>query len=204
MTSPLPTVAGGFRVIMADPATRFVAGTKGRPQHYPRMTDVEIAELPVRQIVADDAHLFLWITSPKIYRAKGSKKNLTPQEIAEAWGFKWSGRAFIWIKTHRRFGRAGDPLFFPRDSFHVGTGYTTRKNAEDVLLFRRGKPGRLSKGIHELIIAPVREHSRKPDEAYENVERYAPGPYLELFARQSRPGWATWGNEATKFDGAAA
>jgi hypothetical protein len=77
---------------------------------------------------------------------------------------------------------------------------TTRKNAEDVLLFRRGRPERLSRNTHELIVSPVREHSRKPDVFFERVEAYARGPYLELFARQSRPGWATWGDERTKFD----
>ena len=197
---PLPTTPGGFRVICADPATRFVAGTKGRPQHYARMTDHEIAALPVKDIVADDALLFLWVTSPKIYRGKGSKRDLTPQEIAEAWGFQWSARAFVWVKTHRRFGLGGDPLFLPRDAFHKGMGYTTRKNCEDVFLFRRGRPKRVGKSISEVIVAPLREHSRKPDQFYYLVEQYADGPYLEMFARQSRPGWTTWGNEATKFD----
>ena len=197
---PFPTVPGGFKIIAADPATGFAAGTKGRPQHYPRMTDSEIAALPVRDVAADDCWLFLWVTSPKLYRERGSKQNLTPQEIAEAWGFRFSGRAFVWIKTHRRFGRGADPLFLHADSFHKGMGYTTRKNAEDVLLFRRGKPERVSKSVHEIIIAPIREHSRKPEQFYERVEAYCPGPRLEMFARESRPGWMAWGNEAQKFD----
>lgn len=194
MNEPLPTTPGGFRAILADPATRFVAGTKGRPQHYGRLTDIEIAALPVSSIAADDAFLFLWVTSPKIYRASGSKKILTPQEIAEAWGFRWSGRAFVWVKTLRC-----DP-----NRLHKGMGYTTRKNAEDVLLFRRGRPQRIDKNVGEIIISPIREHSRKPDEVYARIERYAAGPYLELFGRQSRPNWTVYGNEATKFDKAAA
>lgn len=200
----LPTVPGGFRVVCADPATRFICGAKTRPGHYGRMKDHAIAALPVKSVVADDALLFLWVTSPKLYRAPGSRMNLTPQEIAEAWGFRFSGRAFVWIKTHRRFNSGAEPLFFPRDSFHMGTGYTTRKNAEDVLLFRRGRPKRLSRNTHELIVSPVREHSRKPDIFFQLVEKYASGPYLELFARQSRPGWSTWGDEATKFNGGLA
>lgn len=198
----LPTTPGGFRVVCADPATRFVGGVKGRPQHYERMTDIEIARLPVSSIIADDALLFLWVTSPKIYRSKGSKKNLTPQEIAEAWGFRWSGRAFVWVKTHRRFGSGAEPLFLPRDGFHKGMGYTTRKNAEDVFLFRRGRPQRVGKNISEIIVAPLREHSRKPEEFYARVESYTGGPYLELFARQSRHNWTTWGNQSTVFDAA--
>ena len=201
---PLPTTPGGFRCIVADPATDFAAGKKGRPQHYPRMTDHEIAALPVKQVAADDCWLMLWVTSPKLYRPSGSKKMLTPQEIAEAWGFKWSGRAFVWVKLHARFGRGGTPLFLARDSFHKGQGFTTRKNAEDVLLFRRGKPKRIGKSVDEIIIDARREHSRKPDEFYNRVERYCDGPYLEMFARQSRENWTTWGNEATMFDGEAA
>lgn len=198
---PLPTAPGGFACIVADPATDFAAGKKGRPQHYGRMTDYEIADLPVRNIAAPDCWLFLWVTSPKLYRQPGSKKTLTPQEIARAWGFKYSGRAFVWLKTHRRFARGGDPIFLAKDSFHKGMGYTTRKNVEDVLLFRRGSPERTSKSVEEVIIAPLREHSRKPDEFYARVEQYCPGPRLELFARQKRNEWATWGDEVTKFDG---
>lgn len=198
----LPTTPGGFQLIAADPATDFSAGKKGRPQHYSRMSDHEIAGLPVRHIAADDCHLMIWVTSPKLYRSKGSKKNLTPQEIAEAWGFRFSGRAFIWIKTHLVMGRAGDPLFIHSDSLHKGMGYTTRKNAEDVLLFKRGKPKRLSNSVHEIIIAPRRAHSQKPDEFYRRTEQYCAGPRLEMFARETRPGWTVWGNETTKFNGA--
>ena len=58
--------------------------------------------------------------------------------------------------------------------------------------------------IKQAIIEPRREHSRKPDGIHERIERLVAGPYCELFARQSRPGWDTWGNEATKFDRSAA
>lgn len=202
--NPLPTVPGGYRLVAADPATRFSGGDKSRPRHYPRMTDHEIASLPVREIVAPDCWLMLWVTSPLLYRPRRSKTRLTPQEIAEAWGFKYSGRFVVWLKLHRRFGRGGVPLLIPRGSFHKGMGYTSRKNAEDVLLFRRGRPERLSKSVEEIIVAPLREHSRKPDEFYERAEAYCPGPRLELFARQSRAGWDSWGNEITKFDGESA
>lgn len=87
--------------------------------------------------------------------------------------------------------------------FHVGLGLTTRKNAEFVLLGRRGNAKRLAKDVRELILSPRREHSRKPDEMYSRVERYCAGPYLELFARQPRPGWDSWGNETTKFEAVA-
>jgi N6-adenosine-specific RNA methylase IME4 len=78
-------------------------------------------------------------------------------------------------------------------------GFGTRANAELCWLGRRGKPQRLSKGVHQLIVAPVREHSRKPDAMYERIEEFCAGPYLELFARQRRPGWISLGDEVDRF-----
>ena len=102
--------------------------------------------------------------------------------------------AFVWIKPNRKaFANGG--FFLDETLFAKGMGHTTRQNAEYVVLGRRGKPRRLRKDVHQLIIQPRREHSRKPDELYARVERYCTGPYLELFARQRRPGWTAWGNE---------
>ncbi len=81
---------------------------------------------------------------------------------------------------------------------------TTRANIELCWLGRRGNPIRLDKGVRELIVAPRREHSRKPDEVFERIERYCAGPYLDLFARQRRPGWTVWGDQVDKFSGEAA
>lgn len=194
---------GHYRLILADPPTAFSGGTKGRPQHYPRMTDHEIASLPVSDLAhPDGCFLFLWVTSPKIYRPFGSTTRLTPQEIAKKWGFRYSGRGFVWVKTERSQG-TGKPLFVYHDGLHTGTGFTTRKNAEDCLIFRRGSPKRMAADVHEIIFAPVRQHSRKPAEQYDRIERFAAGPYLELFARNSRPNWSSWGNEVGKFGEAA-
>jgi N6-adenosine-specific RNA methylase IME4 len=86
---------------------------------------------------------------------------------------------------------------------HVGLGLTTRKNAEFCLLGRRGNARRNAKDVREIIMSPVREHSRKPDEARLRIERYCDGPYIELFARSQREGWDSWGNETDKFEAAA-
>jgi N6-adenosine-specific RNA methylase IME4 len=86
----------------------------------------------------------------------------------------------------------------------MGGGYGTRHNAEICWLGHRGKPQRKSKGVRELIIAPVREHSRKPDEIYARVEALSDGPYVELFARQQWPGWICIGDEVGKFQREAA
>lgn len=167
-----------FRAIAADPAWRFVAGTKGRPQHYDRMNDLQIRRMPVDELAhPDGCWLFLWTTSPRLHLTF---------DIAESWGFKYSARAFLWVKTR------GEKL-------HTGMGYTTRKNAEDCLLFKIGTPERQAKDVHEIIMSDVREHSRKPDEAFARIERFARGPYLELFSREPRPGWSAWGDETQKF-----
>jgi N6-adenosine-specific RNA methylase IME4 len=84
--------------------------------------------------------------------------------------------------------------------FFCGLGYWTRANVEQCLLATRGKPPRMAKDVRRLIVSPRREHSRKPDETYSRIERLARGPYLGVFARQSRPGWDAVGSEVALFD----
>lgn len=81
----------------------------------------------------------------------------------------------------------------------MGCGAWTRANPEPCLIATRGNPRRLNADVHSVIVAPRREHSRKPDEVHDRIERLMPGPYLELFGRQERPGWTVWGNEVGKF-----
>lgn len=187
-----------YRLIYADPATRFVAGTKSRPQHYKRMNDHEIAALPVADLAhPDGCWLALWVTSPKLYRPIGSKTRLRPDEIAHAWGFTYSARGWLWIKLTK--GQM--PLFVHPGNVHRGQGLTTGKNAEDVLLFRCGKEPVKSRAEFEIVFSPRREHSRKPDEMYGKIETFARGPYCELFARADggRENWDYWGDEIGRF-----
>ena len=192
-----------YRCLVVDPPTRFVAGTKGRPQHYSRMTDVDIAALPVADLLhPDGAWIFLWVTSPKLYAPKKSKTVMAPDDMVRQWGARYSGRAFTWVKLKRSFAKTHDNDTFMnfRSDLHVGMGFTTRKNVEDVLLFRTGMPQRLARDVHEVVISPAREHSRKPDEVMRRIERFCPGPRVELFARESRQGWSCWGDEVGMFD----
>lgn len=202
---PLPRVEGGWKAIMADPPWFFrsyapprremVGSDRSIERHYDTMKLDDIKAMPVRDIAAPDCHLFLWSTGPHLPQAF---------EVMKEWGFRYSGIGFTWAKLRSAINL--DQLCLLRnldDEFHMGLGHTTRANAEFCLLGRRGNARRLSKNVRELIVAPVREHSRKPDESYERAERYCDGPYLEIFGRQSRPGWTVWGNEATKFDEAA-
>jgi hypothetical protein len=77
----------------------------------------------------------------------------------------------------------------------MGQGYWTRANPEDCWLATRGHPKRINADVRQLIVAPVLEHSHKPDETHLRIERLVSGPYLELYARRERENWVTWGNE---------
>lgn len=192
-----------FNVIAADPPWKFKARTaiqsanwkspRHIERHYATMNLDDIKALPVGSVAnPKGCHLFLWVTGPQLPAGL---------EVMAAWGFRFSTVAFTWAKMKR--SKSADQFGLCRvsaDDFHTGLGLTTRKNAEFVLLGRRGSPRRIARDVRELIVEPVREHSRKPDEFFDRVERYAEGPYLELFARQSRPGWTTWGNQKTRFD----
>lgn len=200
----LPTTPGGFKVIEADPAWKFKNYSEPRTEeqirkgrhverHYQTMTLDDIKAMPVKKVAAKDCHLFLWTTGPFLMEAKS---------VMEAWGFKFSTSGFVWIKLLKRLDGNQYQLLTVDDLLKMlatGTGLTTRKNAEFCLLGRRGNPERLARDVHEVIVAPVREHSRKPDECYERIERYCPGPRLSLFSRQPREGWTVWGNEVDKF-----
>ena len=153
----------------------------------------ELAALPIAKLAAPSGtHLFAWTSGPFLPQAL---------RLIDAWGFKYSTRAFTWLKTKR--GWDGEsPL--AEDDFHIGLGLTVRHQTEMVLLARRGNCRRQRKDVRELILSPRREHSRKPDEFYRRVEAYCEGPYADLFAREQRPGWSCWGDEANKFGGAHA
>ena len=105
-------------------------------------------------------------------------------DLIKAWGFEYKTVAFTWIKQNRK-----------SEGIFLGMGHWTRANAEVCLLATRGSPSRIAKDVHQVIMSPVRDHSRKPDEAAERIERLLAGPYLELFSRASRPRWTTWGDE---------
>lgn len=193
---PQPPQTGKYRALLLDPPWQFKAGTKGRPQHYGRLTDAELAALPLKALAhPDGCWVFVWCTGPKT--------EILFRKVAPAWGVKYSARAFIWTKLLRRYDVEGVPLFTMPTDHHVGQGYTTRKNAEDCWLFKFGRPKRVHKGVRELITSPLREHSRKPDETHARIEQFCAGPYAELFARAPRTGWDCYGDQVDKFAGAA-
>lgn len=196
---PIPSTAGGYGAVLADPAwpfkTRSVKGEGRSPsRHYATMSLDEIKAMPVGERAAKDAVLFLWTTTPHLPVAL---------DVMRAWGFAYSSVGFVWIKLNKSADQRQLRLTTLDDAeCFVGMGYTTRQNAEFVLLGRRGKPKRKSAAVRQVVIAPRREHSRKPDEIRSRIERLVAGPYLELFARQSAPGWDCWGDQVGKFGSA--
>jgi N6-adenosine-specific RNA methylase IME4 len=193
-----------YAVILADPPWSFqtwsAKGTgRSAVSHYDCMSDEAIAALPVADLAAGDCALFLWVPKPMLKRGLA---------VIEALGFEFKTVGFTWIKLYPKRARLEGKLLDEQgrvnvgqgSPFFLGQGYSTRANAELCLQATRGNPKRVSKAVRELIVSPVREHSRKPDEARERIEQLYAGPYLELFARDTRPGWDSWGDEVGLFD----
>lgn len=186
-----------YGAILADPPWRFKTynekgrlkspdwrTAKGMPMHYETMDTADIAALPVADLAAENSALFMWISWPMLESALS---------IISAWGFTYKTCGFAWFK--------GDALpLFPDDMRgQMGCGYWSRANSEVCLLATRGSPKRLHADVRQAILEPRREHSRKPDAIYGRIERLVAGPYIELFARAARSGWANWGNQTDKF-----
>ena len=184
-----------YDVILADPATKFqtfsAAGQgKGPDAHYPTMTWDELAQLQVARLGRGDTILFMWACWPTLRESIA---------LLEAWGFRYvTGGAW-----HKRT-KHGKSAF--------GTGYVLRSATEPYLIGMLGSPltSRSVRGVIEtqdldVIDAEARGHSRKPDEQYNYCQRLAPRAvrFVELFARQSYPGWDAWGNQVGKFEVAA-
>lgn len=187
----------GFDVLYLDPPWRFQSNSKANPgrnamRHYDTMTLKDLAALPIGDLAKPQAAMFLWITTP--FFVKGAHLPLL-----KAWRFKASSFGFVWIKLRPK--AAG--LWLDRRDVSFGPGLTTRKATEVCLLAVRGRSLKVRNDVHEVVLSPRREHSRKPEEVRERIEQYV-GPgrrMLELFARSTRPNWSAWGNETGKFDG---
>lgn len=184
-----------YAVISADVPWKFLTrSAKGRgrsaDRHYDTMTLDDIKALPVGNLADKHCVLFFWVTDPMLRHG---------MDVMDAWGFPFKTVAFYWTKLKKSHapGNLIDPL--DERSFFFGQGYYTRANCEQCLVGVRGSPKRLSKGVRRLIVSPVREHSRKPDETLDRIERLYEGPYVELFSRSSRQNWDCFGNEAGKF-----
>lgn len=185
-------------VIYADPPWAFenrseLGEDRNANRHYDTMNLEDIMRMPVRDIAAKDAILFMWVTDPTLAQA---------MHVIEAWGFEYKTVGFYWTKT---WEHTDHEAMHQTKDFPIGTGYITRGNPEQLWVAARGEPRRRlhlidgimkpDMSIRRQQFAPRREHSQKPDKFYGLIERLYDGPYLELFARTRRPGWSSWGNQ---------
>ncbi|MBD5532825.1 MAG: adenine methyltransferase [Lachnospiraceae bacterium] len=170
-----------YSVILADPPWHFKTYSekgmdRSADRHYHTMNIEDIKALPVAGIADKDCALFLWVTFPCLQEGL---------EVIKAWGFTYKTVAFVWVKQNRRSA-----------SLFWGMGYWTRSNAELCILATKGNPKRFNAGVHQVVISPVEEHSRKPAEVHRRISRLMGDvPRIELFARRKTEGFDAWGNE---------
>jgi len=183
---------GRYGAILADPPWQFQfwsdkgRGNRAAEKFYDTMPSTEIAKLPIGDLAATNAALFLWFGWPYLPQA---------MSLIEGWGFVYKTCAFNWVKANTQ----QIDLFRDDAEVQVGLGWWTRANSEACLLATRGSPKRLNADVRQAIVEPRREHSRKPEGIHQRIERLVGGPYCELFARQRRAGWDCWGNQTDKF-----
>lgn len=173
----------GYDFIMADPPWRFenwskAGEDKNASAKYDCMDLEDIKALPVDLLARGDCLLWLWACNPMLDQAF---------DVLKAWKFEFK-TAGTWVKMTSKGNQA------------FGTGYLLRSANEPFLIGTIGNP-KTAKNTRSAIIGPVREHSRKPDEAFAAAENMMPmATRLELFSRQPRAGWETWGDEVHKFE----
>jgi N6-adenosine-specific RNA methylase IME4 len=182
---------GQFSLIVADPPWSYNlretdATHRGRCP-YPSMSDDEILALEIPTIATQQCYLLLWTTNNHLPVAF---------KCLNQWGFI-AKALHTWVKTQK-----ANP-----DKIKMGMGHYGRSSTEHFIVATKGNPPSwLSLGltnIANVIHEPISEHSKKPEAFYNNVDRLwdalkdrVGGDRIELFARQSRTGWVSWGAEA--------
>lgn len=168
----LPVGAEPFRTVLADPAWTYNQATArgGVASEYATMSTRQIAELPVEAVASRNSVLLLWSANPMLKDAL---------RVMDAWGFEYKTK-ITWCKNT------------------FGTGFWVRSKTEDLLIGTRGKPPLPEVAPPSVLHAVNRGHSQKPPEIYPVAERLGAGPRLELFARERRHGWASWGNQLSE------
>lgn len=148
---------------------------------YQTMSMRELAGLPVAQLAAPDAHLYLWVTVPRLFGERDDKEGFGPFQIMQAWGFR-----YVTMLTWHKTGAPGMGSYFRIDTEHCLFGVRGRA------------PIPPSQRLRNLIAAPRGRHSEKPSNIFSIAEAVSPAPRLELFARTRRTGWDAWGNEISE------
>lgn len=177
-----------YSIIYADPPWKYNArnnkNTKfggGAGGHYPLMTTKEICDMKIQDITAPNCALLLWATFPRLKDAL---------QVMEAWGFEYKTIGINWIKTNKNNGK----IFF-------GIGYYFKSNSEVCLLGIKGKMKPITNSESSILISRRENHSKKPDVVRDKiVGLFGDIPRVELFARDSMPGWDVWGSDINKLE----
>jgi len=165
-----PAVRQRYATVLADPPWNIEqAGQRGANQHYNLMGVDQIKALPVDTLVTANAHLWLWTTNAALEEA---------YRVVRGWGFE-PRSLLTWFKPY------------------MGLGVYLRNCTEQLIFATRGRAPILVKNQPNWLFAIRQDHSHKPEELYDIIERCSPGPYLELFARRKHPGWDVWGDQIT-------
>jgi len=170
---PLPE--GKYQVIYADPPWKYAQEQHSHEKqetvletHYPTLETEKMCTMPVRDLVAENAVLFLWTTSPKLYEAK---------QLIDAWGFEYKA-TMIWDKVKHN------------------VGYYVSVRHEILLICTKGSCLPDNPKLYDSVQTIERtEHSKKPEEFYKIIEDLYHGKKIELFAREKHEGWDVWGDE---------
>lgn len=173
---------GEYRTIYIDPPWNERGGGKikrGADRHYPLMDIEEIKSLPIRQLAhPDGCHLYLWVTNNFLERGL---------ECVKAWGFEYVS-TITWLKD-----RIGLGQYYRGLTEHCIFATTPKRLPYKTIDGKRAQ-GRTG------FVSPKREHSRKPEEMREMIELVSYAPRAEIFAREQRDGWDSYGNETDKFN----
>lgn len=160
---------------------------------YKNLSMEAISQIPYNEFMAKDSLIFMWVTGPKLVEICS-----TVVPALEKQGFKYITKVFSWVKLNP----TGSVTTIEKDIWlskgvYSGLGYWTNGNTEDVLLFKRGTPKRISKSVKQITFAPrADEHSAKPLEIKSKIiELMGDVPRIELFARERTHGFHAWGNE---------
>ena len=167
-----------YNIIYADPPWSYQdKNCSGSCEnHYKTLSIKDLCDLPIQEIAAKDCVLFLWATYPLIKDAL---------LLIDSWGFEYKSIAFQWIKKNKKSG-----------SYFYGLGRWTRGNTEPCFLAVKGKPKRLAANVFQIIDAPIRQHSRKPDITRILITKLMGDlPRIELFSRERFEGWDVWGDQ---------
>ena len=182
-----------YDVVLADPPWSYYGQQDkwaAAAKFYPTAADESISSLPMYDLLTKNGVLFLWATSPRLDAA---------MECLKSWELHYRGMAFVWVKSRKDGKPIGAQGVRPS---------IIKPTAEYVIAaskVAKGRPLKLyNEAVPNVILAPKREHSQKPDEVQQYIETMYPGAdRLEMFARSSRPGWDVWGNEVDRFEPAS-